>query len=41
MDYDVTTEEYIGALQEIENKINPILQKTYHKKAFEKSPFLE
>jgi len=41
MDYDVTTKEYIGALQEIENKINPILQKTYHKKAFEKSPFLE
>ena len=41
MEYDVTTEEYIGALKEIENKINPILQKTCHKKAFEKSPFLE
>jgi len=41
MDYDVSTEEYIGALEEIEHKINPLLQKTYHKKAFEKSPFLE
>ena len=41
MEYDVSTEEYIEALQEIENKINPLLQKTYHKKAFEKSPFLE
>jgi len=41
MDYDVTTEEYIGALKEIEDKINPLLQKSYHKKAFEKSPFLE
>ena len=41
MDYEVTTEEYRGALEEIERKINPLLQKTYHKKAFEKSPFLE
>jgi len=39
MDYEVSTEEYIGALKEIEDKINPLLQKTYHKKAFEKSPF--
>jgi len=41
MEYDVSTEEYIGALHEIECKINPLLQKTYHKKAFEKSPLLE
>lgn len=41
MDYHVATDEYIGALEEIERKINPLLQKTYHKKAFEKSPFLE
>ena len=41
MEYEVSTEEYIGALQEIEQKINPLLQKTYHKKAFEKSPLLE
>ena len=41
MECDVSTEEYIAALEEIENKINPLLQKTYHKKAFEKSPFLE
>jgi hypothetical protein len=41
MECDVSTEEYIASLHEIENKINPILQKTYHKKAFEKSPFLE
>jgi len=41
MEYEVYTEEYIGALKEIEDKINPLLQKAYHKKAFEKSPFLE
>lgn len=41
MEYEVTTEEYIGALKEIEDKINPLLQKAYHTKAFEKSPFLE
>jgi len=41
LNYEVTTEEYKGALEEIEQKLNPLLQKTYHKKAFEKSPFLE
>ena len=41
LDYEVTAEEYQYALQEIEEKVNPLLQKTYHKKAFEKSPFLE
>ena len=41
LEYEVSTEEYTQALQEIEHKINPLLQKTYHKKAFEKSPFLE
>ena len=41
LDYDVSREEYKCALDEIEHKINPLLQKAYHKKAFEKSPFLE
>ncbi len=41
LEYEVSTEEYKQALHEIESKINPLLQKTYHKKAFEKSPFLE
>jgi len=41
MDYEVSAEEYEESLKEIEQMINPILQKTYHKKVFEKSPLLE
>jgi hypothetical protein len=41
MEYEVSAEEYTMALQEIEGIVNPHLQKTYHKKAFEKSPLLE
>jgi hypothetical protein len=39
--YEVSADEYLGALKEIENMINPVLQKTCHKKAFEKSPLME
>lgn len=38
-DYEVSSEEYVEALHEIEGIVNPILQKTYHKKE-RKSPFL-
>lgn len=36
-EYDVTADEYIEALHEIESIVNPVLQKTYHKKE-RKSP---
>lgn len=36
-DYEVTTEEYIESLQQIESIVNPVLQKTYHKRE-RKSP---
>ena len=30
-DYEVTADEYIAALHQIESIVNPVLQKTYHK----------
>jgi hypothetical protein len=30
-DYEVTADEYIAALHQIESMVNPVLQKTYHK----------
>jgi hypothetical protein len=37
-EYEVSADEYIGALHEIEGMVNPILQKTQHKME-RKSPF--
>jgi hypothetical protein len=37
-EYEVSADEYIGALHQIEGMVNPILQKTYHKME-KKTPF--
>lgn len=39
-EYEVTTDEYIASLHQIESMVNPVLQKTYHKRE-RKSPCFE
>jgi hypothetical protein len=39
-DYEVTADEYIAALHQIESIVNPILQKTYHKRERKPNSFM-